>query len=103
MTTVLMLPWQWVIDHKFWERHSFFLDETIDAYLFYFYVKNKKITLLIEDNSKILSGDERSHDFLFHSVDLDHFIKTIKEATGFLLRQYPYLEKNVSKRTFKDD
>ena len=88
------------LDNKFWSNHHFTLDETIDGYLIYFYVKDNQIIFLIEDETERLDSDYRSYKFIFHSVDLDLFINTIDQATEFLVQQYPYLKDNVSSRTF---
>ena len=88
------------LDNKFWSDHHFTLDETIDSYLIYFYVKHNQIMFLIEDETEWLDSDYRSYKFIFHSVDLDFFIKTIDQAAEFLVQQYPYLKDNVSSRTF---
>lgn len=88
------------LDNEIWSRHSFTLDETVDGYLIYFYVKGNQIRFLIEDETGRQKSDYRSYKFIFHSVDLDLFINTIDQATEFLVQQYPYLKDNVSSRTF---
>jgi hypothetical protein len=88
------------LDNEIWSRHSFTLDETVDGYLIYFYVKGNQIRFLIEDETESLESDYRSYKFIFHSVDFDFFIKTIDQAIEFLMQQYPYLKDNVSSRTF---
>lgn len=88
------------LDNRFWRDHHFTIDETIDGYLCYFYVRNNQITFLIEDETESLDNDCRSYKFIFHSVDLDFFINTVDKATEFLLQQYPYLKENISSRTF---
>jgi hypothetical protein len=88
------------LDNKFWIDHRFSLDETIDGYLIYFYVKDNQITILIEDETERLESNYRSYKFIFHSVELDFFINTVDQATEFLLQQYPYLKDHVSSRTF---
>jgi len=88
------------LDNKIWSRHSFTLDETIDSYLIYFYVKDSQITFLIEDETERMESDYRSYKFIFHSVDFDIFIRTIEQATEFLVQQYPHLKDNVSSRAF---
>lgn len=80
------------LDSKIWYKHSFRLDETIDGYLFYYYVKDSQITFLIEDR---LDGDDRnsrSYNFIIHSVDLDFFFQTIDRTTSFLSNTYSYLK-----------
>ena len=88
------------LDNKFWSDHLFSLDETIDDYLIYFYVKDNQITFLIEDKTERIESDYRSYKFIFHSVSLDLFVDTVNQATEFLLQQYPYLKDNVSSRSF---
>ena len=88
------------LDNEIWSRHSFTLDETIDSYLFYFYVKEKEITFLIEDETGSLENNYRSGKFLFHTVPLELFFSTVDEASIFLTERYPYLKENVSTRTF---
>lgn len=88
------------LDNKIWSRHSFTLDETVDGYLIYFYVKGDQITFLIKDETERMNSDYRSHKFLFHSVSFDFFINTIDQAIEFLLQQYPHLKDHISKRTF---
>jgi hypothetical protein len=88
------------LDNKFWSDHLFALDETIDGYLIYFYVKDNQITFLIEDETERIESDYRSYKFIFHSVSLDLFVDTVNQATEFLLQQYPYLKDNVSSRSF---
>lgn len=88
------------LDNKFWSDHHFTLDETIDGYLIYFYVKDNQIIFLIEDETERSESDFRSYKFIFHSVDLDFFILTVDQATEFLVQQYPHLKDNVSSRTF---
>lgn len=88
------------LDNKFWSTHNFTLDETIDGYQIYFYVKDNQITFLIEDETDRLDSDHRSYEFIFHSLELDLFINTIDQATQFLVKQYLYLEDNISSRIF---
>ena len=88
------------LDNEIWSRHSFTLDETVDGYLIYFYVKGNHIRFLIEDETERVESDYRSFKFIFHSVDFDFFIRTIDQATDFLVEQYPYLKDNVSSRAF---
>jgi hypothetical protein len=88
------------LTNEFWNAHHFTIDETIDRYLIYFYVRNDRITLLIEDDSKVKGDMERSFQFIFKTLDLNSFIRTIDEMTYFLLEQYPYLQQNVSDRKF---
>src|SRR5688572_9914374 len=83
------------LDNSLWSKHKFDLDETIDAYLFYYYVRNTEITFLIEDRSKSQDRNIRTEKFIFSSVDLDTFIKTIDETISFLILKYPYLKENV--------
>jgi hypothetical protein len=83
-----------------WSRHSLTLDETIDGYLIFFYVKESQITFLIEDETERIESDYRSYKFIFHSLDFDFFINTIDQATDFLLHQYPHLKDNLSSMTF---
>jgi hypothetical protein len=80
--------------------HHFPIDETIDSYLIYFYVRNDRITFLIEDDSIVKDNSDRSFQFIFKTLDLNLFIRTIDEMTYFLLEQYPYLQQNVSDRKF---
>lgn len=87
-------------DNEVWSRHSFTLDETIDSYLFYFYVKDNQITFLVEDETGSLDNDYRSGKFLFHTVPLELFFSTVEEASTFLIMRYLYLKENVSTRTF---
>ena len=91
------------LDNKFWIDHRFSLDETIDGYLIYFYVKDNQITFLIEDETERLESDYRSYKFIFHSVEFDFFINTIDQATEFLVQQYPYLKDHISSRTFNSN
>src|SRR5690606_12210657 len=72
------------LDNDFWSRHSFALDETVDGYIIYFYVKHNQIKFLIEDETESMESDYRSYKFIFHSVDLDFFIRTVDQATTFL-------------------
>ena len=88
------------LDNEIWSRHSFTLDETVDGYLIYFYVKGDQIRFLIEDETERNKSNYRSYKFIFHSVDFEFFISTINQATEFLVEQYPYLKDNVSSRTF---
>ena len=88
------------LDNTFWGDHHFTLDETIDNYLIYFYVKDNQITFLIEDETESSDNDYRSYKFIFQSVDLNLFINTIDQATDFLFQQYPYLKDNISSRKF---
>lgn len=88
------------LDNKFWNDHQFTLDETIDGYLIYFYVKDNRITFLIEDETEQLESNYCSNKFVFHSIDLDFFINTVDQTTAFLLQHYPYLKDNTSSRTF---
>jgi hypothetical protein len=80
-----------------WYRHSFQLDETIDAFLFYYYIKANQIKFLIEDRSKKEDRNKRSNDFIFASADIDNFFKTVDETITFLVNTYPHLTDNVSK------
>lgn len=86
------------LDKEIWIRHSFTIDETIDSYLIYFYVKDNAITLLIKDTKGTFEGDKRSYKF--QSINLDTFFNVIDEATEFLLQNYPYLKNNISTGTF---
>ncbi len=88
------------LDSVIWSNHSFTLDETIDNYLFYFYVKDNQITFLIEDETGSLKSNQRSYKFLFHTILLDLFFRTVEEITVFLTQHYPYLKDNISTRTF---
>ena len=88
------------LNEEFWYDHHFTMDETIDGYSIFFYVRNDRITFLIEDDSEIMSNSGRSFKFIFKSLDLNLFIRTIDEMTYFLVEQYPYLQQNVSDRTF---
>lgn len=88
------------LDSDVWSRHSFQLDETTDAYLFYFYVRENQITLLIKDETGCMDNDHPGGKFLFHTMPLDLFFKIIDEATAFLTERYPFLKENVSTRTF---
>ena len=88
------------LDNKIWSRHSFTLDETVDDYLIYFYVKGNQIRFLIEDETERMKNDYRSYKFIFHSVDFDFFISTVDQTIEFLVERYPYLKDNVSSRTF---
>ena len=88
------------LDDKLWSRHSFTIDETIDSYVCFFYIRDGQIMFLIENNNGILESDYRSYKFIFHSVDLNYFINIIDQATIFLTQQYPYLKENISSRTF---
>ena len=88
------------LDNSFWSDHHFTLDETIDGYLVYFYVKDDQITFLIQDETERSKNDYRSYKFIFHSVSLDLFIDTIDQVTEFLLKLYPHLKDNISSRTF---
>lgn len=88
------------LDNKFWSDHHFTLDETVDGYLIYFYVKDNNITFLIEDETERSDTDYKSYKFIFHSVELDLFINTVDQTTEFLFQQYPYLKDNLSSRTF---
>ena len=83
------------LENSIWSNHKFDLDETIDAYLFYYYVRNNEIKFLIEDGSKSQDRNIRSQNFIFFAVDLDKFFKTIDEATSFLVYKYPYLKDQV--------
>ena len=88
------------VDNEIWSNHSFTIDETIDSYLIYYYVKHNQITFLIEDESGRFDSNYRSYKFLFHTLPLDLFFKTVSETTAFLLEHYPSLTDNISKRTF---
>ena len=88
------------LDNEIWSRHSFTLDETVDGYLIYFYVKDNHVIFLIEDETERTDSNYRSYKFIFHSVDFDLFVSTIELATNFLVQQYPYLKDNVSSRIF---
>ena len=88
------------LDNEIWSRQSFTLDETVDGYLIYFYVKGNQIRFLIEDETERMESDYRSYKFIFHSVDFNFFISTVDKTTEFLVKQYPYLKDNVSSRTF---
>jgi hypothetical protein len=90
------------LENELWSRHSFDLDETINGYLFYFYVKDSQITFLIEDETGSLENDYRSGKFLFFTIPLELFFQTVDEATAFLIERYPYLKESVSTRTFND-
>ncbi len=90
------------VDNEIWNRHRFDLYETTDGYLSYFYVKNNKITFLIEDNSENGIGIERSYKFIFHTVDLDYFIDVVDQITNFLIKEFPSLEGQISSRTFNN-
>lgn len=87
------------LDNEIWSRHSFSLDETIDGYLIYFYVKGNQITFLIEDETGQFESNYRSYKFIFHSINFDFFIKTIDQTKEFLLQHYPSLKDNLSLRT----
>jgi hypothetical protein len=87
------------LDEKIWYNHSFTIDETIDAYIIYFYVKDNQITFLIEDDIEGNESEYRSYKFIFQKVDFDQFISTIDETKDFLIQQYPYLRNNVTSRT----
>lgn len=87
------------LDEKTWYNHSFTIDETIDSYIIYFYVKDNQITFLIEDCIEGNESEYRSYKFIFQQVDFDLFISTIDEAKDFLIQQYPYLESSVTPRT----
>lgn len=96
-TDFLYLP---QLNNEIWNAHHFTIDETIDRYLIYFYVRNGRITFLIEDDSTVKGNSERSFQFIFKTLDLNLFIRTIDEMTYFLLEQHPYLQQNVSDRKF---
>jgi len=88
------------IDSQFWSGHLLTLDETIDDYLVYFYVKDNRIIFLIEDESGSFESNCRSYKFIFHSIDFDFFISTVDFATVFFLQRYPYLKQYLISRTF---
>jgi hypothetical protein len=88
------------LDNEIWSNHSFTLDETVNGYLIYFYVRGNQIRFLIEDETERVESDYGSYKFIFHSVDFDFFISTVDQATEFLVEQYPYLKDNISLRTF---
>jgi hypothetical protein len=87
------------LNEKIWSRHSFTLDETIDVYLFYFYVMDDRIHFLIEDRS---AGDvnERTENFIFSAVPVLSFISTVDEALLYLQAEYPYLANHRNKKEF---
>lgn len=90
------------IDNEIWSLHSLFIDETIDAYTIFFYVKEGQITFLIEDFAEHIDINKRTYNFHFHSVEFDYFIEVINQTTAYLVTQYPYLKKCISSRTFKN-
>ena len=80
------------LNNDIWLAHRFPIDETIDGYLIYFYVRDGRITFLIEDDSEVRDNSERSFQFIFKTLDLEVFIRTIDEMTGFLFERCPYLQ-----------
>ena len=93
----LYLP---LFNNTIWQKHNFTIDETIDGFLMYFYVKDDQLTFLIEDNTANTASDQRSYKFIFHSINIDFFLRTIGDAINFLVKEYPFLENQISKRTF---
>jgi hypothetical protein len=90
------------VDNEIWSRHQFELYETTDGYLSYFYVKDNKITFLIEDDTENEINVERSYKFIFHTVDLAYFINVINDLTNFLIKTFPFLEGQISSRSFNN-
>lgn len=84
------------LDNTFWNNHHFTLDETIDNFLFFFYVRENEITFLIKNISEGINNDV----FHFHSTNLDQFFHTIDETAKYLVTHKPFLKENVSFRTF---
>jgi hypothetical protein len=82
------------LDGEFWSRHHFTIDETIDGYLVYFYVKDDRITFLIEDETRKKKRDLRSYEFIFYTLELNYFLNIIDETTNFLVGNYPFLNDN---------
>ena len=87
-------------NNEIWGEHHFTIDETIDGYLICFYVRNDRITFLIENLSGISDIPGRNYQFMFHTVDLNFFMQIVDEMTHFLVKHYPYLQQNVSDRKF---
>ncbi len=88
------------VDNSIWKNHRFELYETTDCYHSFFYVKNSKITFLLEDMTQTEDDVDRSYRFVFHSVDLEYFFRTIDEVTNYLIDKFPLLKTQVSTRDF---
>lgn len=81
-------------------QHQFTMDETLDGYEIFYYVKANKLTFLIEDCLGMGYETRRSFKFVFSTVALNDFLETVNEAIVFLTKTYPYLTDHISKRTF---
>lgn len=78
-----------------WQRHVFRLDETVDAYLFYFYVRDSQITFLIEEVPRP-KDRSRTRDITVTTAGLQEFLAVVDSIKSCLLTQYPYLKDHVS-------
>jgi len=81
-------------------RHQLILDETVDGYYLFLYVKDGKITFLIEDLLGLGYQTRRSYKFIFKTVSLNDAFNTINKAITSLTQTYPYLTESISTRTY---
>jgi hypothetical protein len=81
-------------------RHQIILDETVDGYYLFLYVKGGKITFLIEDLLGLGHQIKRSYKFIFKTATLAEVLETINKAVASLTQTYPYLTESISTRTY---
>lgn len=78
------------LSHGLWQRHLFRMDETIDAYIICFYIKAGQITF-IADKWWIQGHGRNKKRFIFKTVPLASFLKTLDDTIYFLELCHPYL------------
>jgi len=78
------------LDNIVWQRHYLTIDETINGFCICYFIKNQQIRFIIEKIwPQPVNNEQRI--FLYKSIDVDFFIKTINECVEFLEINSPYL------------
>jgi hypothetical protein len=82
------------LNSTIWHRHTFHLDETIDAFIICFYVCNNTIKFIIEKKWPPEENKNRTN-FIYPVIALNEFFNAIDDAIRFLEITYPYLKSTL--------
>ncbi len=78
------------LNSSLWSNHTFFIDETIDAFAICFYILENNMKFLIEKTWP-LQQENTISSFIYPEVKADYFLNVLNETIHFLELTYPYL------------
>jgi hypothetical protein len=79
------------LDYGVWQKHLLRMDDTLDACIICFYIKNDMIHFIADKWWDKRRGRKRKNDLIFKAVPLHTFLKTLNDTIHFLEVFYPYL------------